>query len=222
MPAHVRRLLVVSGGSLVAFFLVVAAWQRLPGVTQLDEAVSSRLNAHAQASSTTVDLFLAVTFLGTSRCLIWMSVGIVAILLVLGHWRFSAAWTVTQLVSIVLIEHVKSAFARSRPPYNGMFTIEDSYSFPSGHALGSIVTFGMIAYLVRIGWSQAAWQRIGIGVCITLIALIGFSRVYLGVHYLSDVVAGYLLGAAWLAFALALIEDIRGHYGRPSAGTGGQ
>src|SRR5437870_4474727 len=64
MPAHVRRLLVVSGGSLVAFFLVVAAWQWLPGVTQLDEAVSSRLNAHAQASSTTVDFFLAATFLG--------------------------------------------------------------------------------------------------------------------------------------------------------------
>jgi membrane-associated phospholipid phosphatase len=73
-----------------------------------------------------------------------------------------------------------------------------SFSFPSGHALGSIVGVGALL-LAGLPWLSRAWRRPTIAVGIAIVLLVGYARVGLGVHYVSDVVGGWILGAAWLA-----------------------
>src|SRR5262245_34301914 len=208
----VRRSLLCSGLALAVFGAIAAAVTWLPAVSHVDETVDARLNEQAASSPAAVRFFLNVTYLGTSPFLIGLSIGVMAILLLYRQWRLAAAWGITQLISVILIEKSKLAFGRARPAFNGMFTIEDSFSFPSGHALGSMVAFGLLAYLVILAFHQPPLRTFTVAVCGALIVLIGFSRLFLGVHYLSDILGGYALGAAWLAFAIALIEDARSHY----------
>jgi undecaprenyl-diphosphatase len=221
----VKRLLIASAISLAAFGAIAAAVTWLPDTAKLDESIAVRLNQQAVASPAAVQFFRAMTYLGTSPFMIDLSIGVVVILLLYRQWHLAAAWVIAELICLVLIEKTKLAFGRLRPSFNGMFTLEDSYSFPSGHALSSMVTFGMLAYFVTLGYEQSGIRRITVALCAAFILLIGFSRPFLGVHYLSDILGGYALGAAWLAFAVALIEDVRAHFGAAtgkSGGTGGQ
>jgi undecaprenyl-diphosphatase len=220
--SHTRRQLALSGAALVIFAIVAASWNWFPAIANLDRSISRTLHNHAKESPATVEFFRGVTWLGTHRVLIVLSLAVIVILWLKGQWRLAAAWAIVQLISIVLIEHTKVAFGRARPEFNGILTREDSLSFPSGHALGSIVAFGMLAYFFSIGWPNATYRRLGIVLCVLLILLIGFSRMYLGVHFFTDVVAGYALGGAWLALAIALIEDLRVQIGKAGqySGTG--
>jgi len=216
----VRRSLVTSAVAFVAFGAIAGVLRWLPATAKLDESVALGLNQQAVAFPKAVETFQGITYLGSSAFQIDLSIGVVLILLLYRQWRLASAWVIAQLVAIVLIEKSKLAFGRARPSFNGMYVLEDSYSFPSGHALTSMVSFGLLAYLVAIGFEQSAIRRVTVALCGALIILIGFSRLLLGVHYLSDVVGGYALGAAWLAFGVALIEDARAHYGGSRAKSG--
>lgn len=98
----------------------------------------------------------------------------------------------------------KNLFERSRPD---LFRVveEAGYSFPSGHAMVSVCFYGMIAYLIMRHISNWHWRLVVITLTLALIAAIGVSRVYLGVHYPTDVVAGYFAGGMWLAFCISLL-----------------
>lgn len=103
-----------------------------------------------------------------------------------------------ELLNLIL----KLAFHRSRPEV--AFVHLDTYSFPSGHAMISTAAYGALAYLA---WSRLGTRRSRIALIAgttALVSLICFSRLYLGVHYLSDVLAGAAAGAFWLAVAIAL------------------
>jgi undecaprenyl-diphosphatase len=100
-----------------------------------------------------------------------------------------------ELLNLIL----KLSFHRARPEV--AFVQLDTYSFPSGHAMISAATWGALAFLA---WGRVARRRLVLTTAILLVALIGFSRLYLGVHYLSDVLAGIAAGAAWLGIALAV------------------
>jgi undecaprenyl-diphosphatase len=216
----VRSSLMVSAMALAGFGGVALAVHSLPAVPAVDEAIAQRLNHHARDSSTSVDFFRWITALGTTPFLIWLSVAVIAILFVRRQWQLASAWIICLLLVALFIERTKLAFGRVRPAFNGEFAREDSLSFPSGHAMASMVVFGLLAYLIATATTDRRLRRSTLLLCGVLIALIGFSRIYLGVHYLSDVIGGYLLGAAWLAFSIALIEDARQHYraSRKSAG----
>lgn len=221
MAPKVRRLLALSGMSLLVFAGIAAAWRLIPAVPDVDSAVAANLHRYAVDSPAAVRTMLGVTSLGAAPFLVWFSAIVTALLLLRGRWRLATAWIVVQLIALVLIQYSKLAFDRPRPPFNGSFVTEDSLSFPSGHSLGSMATFGLLAYLLIIGVRPSAGRRIGVACCVVLIGLIGFSRMFLGVHYLTDVLGGFALGLAWLLFALAAIEDLRFHVGR-SAGNMGQ
>jgi undecaprenyl-diphosphatase len=101
---------------------------------------------------------------------------------------------------------VKLAFDRPRPQVFTWGTHAATTSFPSGHAMSAAAVYGTIAFLAaRLAHRRAV--RIGVhGAAAVLVLAICFSRIYLGVHYPSDVVAGALLGAAWAAFCAAVLE----------------
>lgn len=102
---------------------------------------------------------------------------------------------------------IKNILGRARPLSEIQYYAVDSYSFPSGHAALALSLCGFALYFF---WRESRSKGIKIfssAVCLFLILAVGFSRLYLGVHYLSDVLAGYLVAALWLAFAVSLTES---------------
>ena len=104
---------------------------------------------------------------------------------------------------------VKGVIHRHRPIFDNPIQTLASYSFPSGHAVGSTLLFGALAAIVI--WHVRDWRvrtLVPVGAAL-LIVLICFSRIYLGVHYLSDVIAGVLVGIVWLSACLIAMEALR-------------
>ncbi len=98
-------------------------------------------------------------------------------------------------------------FDRVRPAQQVGITVMD-FSFPSGHAISAVICYGLLAYLFIPRMPSIFWKwLVGIAAVLT-IAYIGFSRVYLGGHYLTDVIAGYALGLAWAALVFTVIENL--------------
>jgi undecaprenyl-diphosphatase len=88
------------------------------------------------------------------------------------------------------------------------------FSFPSGHAMMSMIGYGMLTYFVLIR-VQNRWARFAIVIAAAiLIFLIGFSRIYLGVHFFSDVVAGFAAGGLWLITCIGALEFLRNRQGK--------
>lgn len=108
---------------------------------------------------------------------------------------------------------LKNFFERERPNVNRIVEA-DSFSFPSGHSMGSMTYYGFLGYLI-LRSKQKPLSKAGWGIlCCLAILLIGVSRIYLGVHYPSDVLAGYLAGGVWLILCISLLEILylyRGH-----------
>jgi membrane-associated phospholipid phosphatase len=143
-----------------------------------------------------------VTQLGGGAVLAPLGVMLVAVCFLKGYRIEAAVIASTLLGSELLSEWLKMEFARPRPVGLNLIELPDSYAFPSGHALVGLAFYGIIATIVRermAGKPFAAW----IGpISAVLVALICASRVYLGVHYLSDVITGMSLSAVWYCLML--------------------
>ena len=109
-------------------------------------------------------------------------------------------------VNIVILNMLlKLTFMRDRP-YELMIITEDGYSFPSGHAMAALGFYGFIIYLI---WHFNLTKKVKIIFTIfisILIILIGFSRIYLGVHYASDVLAGFMISSAYLIIYISFVK----------------
>lgn len=120
------------------------------------------------------------------------------------RWRRAAVWlSVTMAGAVLLDVTLKQVFHRQRPvPYFGY--APHSYSFPSGHALASFCFYGVLAGLIADRVERLS-VRIAVGLVAAILVLaIGISRIYLGVHYPSDVVAGYIAAAMWVGTMLVI------------------
>lgn len=132
---------------------------------------------------------------------------LIAVILFLRHHRLDAAAVVVVLVGSAAINvALKLMFERARPDSALALIVEDGFSFPSGHAMTAAVFAAIAIYAVR----RSRWRgAIFIGM-IGYMLLVGFSRIYLGVHYPSDVLAGFCVSIAWagLAFGIAKYAPI--------------
>lgn len=149
-------------------------------------------------------LMVIITHLGNPGVLVPLAcIGI-------GWFCFRQKWTIafffaaTCLGSAILTAALKLAFGKQRPQLWPQLITETTYSYPSGHALGSMVLYGLIAYLVAYHYPRYAGLVYGIAAF--LIGAIGFSRLYLGVHWPTDVLAGYGIGWLWLVVCIALLQ----------------
>jgi undecaprenyl-diphosphatase len=101
---------------------------------------------------------------------------------------------------------LKMIFARTRPDLTSALTAARGYSFPSGHAMGSFIIFGALAYIVlRRRWPWAA-KSACLALALTMAVLVGLSRVYLGVHWASDIAGAWSAGTVWLTAAVVAFE----------------
>lgn len=146
------------------------------------------------------EAFLAITSLGKLEVVITFLICIILLLIIYKKWSSVSQLLVAVLGSQSLIWLAKIFFQRERP--GGAVYLESSFSFPSGHAAIAIVFYGFVTILVYQNIKPLVLKKLVVFVLITIIFLIGFSRMYLGVHYLSDVFAGYLLGLTWLGISV--------------------
>jgi undecaprenyl-diphosphatase len=178
------------------------------GITQpFDEAV---LRWFADRRTPLLDsVMLEITTLGTGVVLI-MLVLVASVFLWLTQHRWSVYVLLLGVFGAKLLNTLlKNMIARERPSVVEWVTHVRSLSFPSGHAMSSIVVYGTVAYLVaRLEPSRrirhTTWILAGL-----IVLAIGISRMYLGVHYPSDVIAGYLGGLAWIALVATSLTGIR-------------
>jgi undecaprenyl-diphosphatase len=111
---------------------------------------------------------------------------------------------------------LKHLIQRGRPVYDDPIFSLPTYSFPSGHAMASTVFYGLLAIYASVNARQRYAAHVAVGGAVLMVALVCFSRVYLGLHYLSDVMGGMTEGIAWLALSLTALHYIR----RREAGAG--
>jgi undecaprenyl-diphosphatase len=152
---------------------------------------------------------LEITALGTGT-VVMMIVGVAGLFLWLTQHRYSAMLLLASTAGgIVLNGLLKVRFDRPRPHVITWGANAVSSSFPSGHAMSATIVYGTVAYLAA-RLQQRVWARwLTMGLALLLIALIGLSRIYLGVHYPSDVLAGAIIGLAWAGFCMAMLEAVQ-------------
>ncbi|MBH8576803.1 phosphatase PAP2 family protein [Nostocaceae cyanobacterium CENA369] len=108
------------------------------------------------------------------------------------------------LGGLILNTGLKLFFSKPRPELWHQLISEKFFSFPSGHALGSMVLYGFISYLLAIHYPQ--FTKVIYSAAVILIAVIGMSRLYLGVHWPTDVIAGYGVGFLWLMICITMLK----------------
>ncbi|MEG5058294.1 phosphatase PAP2 family protein [Microcoleus sp. A2-C5] len=141
-------------------------------------------------------LMLGLTFLGEPNLLLMLSVSLGIILWVRKHRSEATTIAVTGVGGLGLNLLLKQLFARDRPQLWERTVDVKFYSFPSGHAMISMIIYGLLGYLLGSRFPKQRWLIYSLTV--VLIAAIGLSRLYLGVHWPTDVIAGYIAGFIWL------------------------
>lgn len=141
---------------------------------------------------------------------------VAAVLLVRGHRGLALGWVAAVAGNGALNTSLKQVFARIRPLHDDAFAVAQGFSFPSGHSSGSVVVYGMLAYLAT-RWLPPRWHPALVAATVGVIFSIGISRIMLRVHFATDVMAGFASGTAWLVVCIVSLELVRSRRGRAFA-----
>ena len=201
-------LLITTGCSCLFMALMVGILIGGP-LVRFDRSTADTLHTYASGASDLTNSLHIVGILGSLEALALVSLLVAVVLLVQRCWSSLAAWLVAVLGGEALNLLLKDLFARPRPHFERPLLVETSYSFPSGQAMESLVVYGMLAYFAVLTFSGRGKRAGSVGGAAVLVILIGFSRVYLGAHYVSDVIGGFAAGGAWLSAVITGWETIR-------------
>ena len=201
----------VAGVIVAAFctwvFSEIAETVAAGGTQAFDEKVLRWI--YAQHTHSLDATMIEITALGTGTVVL-MIVCVAALFLTLTKHKYSAMLLLVATAGGLLLDLVlKLRFDRPRPHVFQWGTNAVSSSFPSGHAMSATIVYSTVAYLAA-RLQKRQWARwLTMIIAAILIVLICFSRLYLGVHYPSDVLAGVVVGLAWAGFCMALLEAIQ-------------
>jgi membrane-associated phospholipid phosphatase len=187
-------------------FLFIADRIFLKHKFKFDQEALQYVIAHVSSINTNIMVFF--TFLGTHEFLIPANILLILyFLFIKKHRWYSIKVPVVAISSLLLMTVLKLSFHRARPDDPLLFKAA-GYSFPSGHAFMSMTFYGILIYLVWQHFKNPTKKWILTIILAAFIFLIGISRIYLRVHYASDVMAGYSLGLAWLLLSLFIVKRI--------------
>jgi membrane-associated phospholipid phosphatase len=194
---------------LVPFFLLLLLVEdKWSPLAEADQGARDGLHRYAL----TAPAFVAVmrTLSDSGSALAWQVVTVVvaAYLLFRRHWKLAAFTIVTIAGSSLVNTAVKLLVNRKRPLVDQPFVNEPGASFPSGHSQAAVVGYGVLLLLLLPALSRE-WRRVAVVVAALMVLGIGFSRVALAAHFVSDVLAGFALGAVWLGLMTALFRPWR-------------
>ena len=175
-------------------------------LARFDAALAAALRS--ELGRGVLELFAAITHLGDVWFLVVVATLVALVLLLRGQRLLALIWAIGTGSGALLNRLLKAVFERARPLHDHGVAVADGFSFPSGHASGSMLVYGLLGYLIVIN-TPRAWHIPIAASCAALVVFVGFSRVMLQVHYFSDVLAGYATGAAWVALCIGGMETIR-------------
>ncbi|XYJ09196.1 phosphatase PAP2 family protein [Telluria sp. B2] len=201
---------------VLVLLLAMAGFARIAGavvagapITQLDVELANWLHAHAHQSLILRNFMMGITHLHSTP-------GMLTLTALAGWWFYSRGarhWMLTLLAAVpggmMLNVLMKHTFERARPHFDEPLLTLSTYSFPSGHTVAATLFYGLLAcYLTRHahGWARRA--GIVLLACL-MVALVAGSRLYLGAHYLSDVLAATAEGCAWLSICVTGVATLR-------------
>jgi membrane-associated phospholipid phosphatase len=198
------------------FLLVLATWlfgaiaedvATKDPITLVDARFSTWL--HVRAFEPLTAFMLLITSLHSGLSVTVMTLAVSAYL----WFRRLRIWTGTLMLAVfggmALNFLLKNLFLRPRPHFNDNILTLTSYSFPSGHTMMATVFYGTLCALALSQVRRWQWRTLAVFGAALLVSLVGLSRIYLGAHFLSDVLAAIAEGLAWLAFCLIAVETIR-------------
>jgi membrane-associated phospholipid phosphatase len=160
-------------------------------------------------TSTAIQTMLAITELGGVEVVTTISIltGLFLIRSRIYDWfvRFVVVVPGGMLFNLLL----KFIFRRARPVLDHPIVHTTSYSFPSGHTMAATMLYGFLALFAFSHFRNKYWRGLVFLAAGSVVALVGFSRIYLGAHYLSDVLGAFTAGLAWLTLCLAILNRSR-------------
>lgn len=212
-PEHAlpwRALLVRMALAFVAIVAGAELFAEIADAVQNEQALGAADNAFTTALAQNVPMpalqvFAAVTRLGNPASVTALCVVVAMGLLWRGRRWLALAW-VSSVSGIALLNFsIKQVFARVRPVHDDGLVQATGFSFPSGHSSVSVVTYGMLAYLAICLLPRTYHLPVALAMT-ALASTIGVSRLFLRVHFASDVAAGFAIGVVWLACCVVCIE----------------
>jgi undecaprenyl-diphosphatase len=177
-------------------------------LTRFDVRLLEALHRHATPSG--IAFFIVISRLGSPLLMSALAFGGALLLTLRRQWIVLAGWVAAFAGAGLLDQWLKMVIRRPRPAYAAALLHNPTWSFPSGHAMGALVGYGMLAYVLLILWRESRrTQATIVAAAALVIVAIGVSRLYLGVHYFSDVIGGYAAGLLWLATCISGVEVAR-------------
>ena len=202
-------LITLAAFSAIIFLIVFSIRKPIRKHKPIDMLIFDKIKPRVNTINNKIMLF--ITFLGKHQFLIPANLVLIFyFLLVKKQTWFSIRVITIAISSLVLMLLLKQLFQRKRP-LSPLLKAAKGLSFPSGHAIMAVTFYGLMIYILQhsitIDWLK--WFLTFL--VVVLIILIGFSRVYLRVHYASDVAAGFIIGLLWLLLSLAVLKWLEGY-----------
>jgi undecaprenyl-diphosphatase len=206
LPVGLMLLLPLFAGALFLFAFVVheVLWEKEEAV---DNFIFNFLSANVINNRLT-GFMKGVTYFASATFLQIAYGAIVLFYLVLKNWKRAVEIAVIGIGGFAVNYFMKLSFHRLRPPHPLIERLQN-FSFPSGHATSAFIFYGLLTYLVWKTNIPKLYKYIAGSILILFSLLIGFSRIYLRVHYPSDVLAGFCIGFAWLLLTVWLMDWLK-------------
>jgi undecaprenyl-diphosphatase len=186
---------------LIGFLLIAL----LRGVfTEVNASINAWAATIQNDSFTLVAKLIADGFETVSLLLLSLVIGVVLFIL---KMRKNALLLVGAMTGNMVILKALKTFIYSPRPLNGLM-IEAGNSFPSGHVTSTVVFFGLLVYFIQQTWRSTKIKVASSLIVAALTLLVGFTRIYLNVHWFTDVLAGYFLGVSWLIFCITITPHL--------------
>ncbi len=193
---------IIGGICCIALFCIIA-WLVESGYTKgIDHAV--QYFAYGTRNGVTDHLMVPITYMASR----YFIIAVIAILLVLPATRtsFGVPLTISSALAMIPYKILKNTFARPRPNPSMWLVQEHGFSFPSGHSMNGLIFYAMAIFLIRRSDLSPYTKNVLTAVFALLIPLIGWTRLFCGVHYVSDVFGGWSAGLAWVLLVSCVFD----------------
>ena len=198
-------------GRLIAAKLAVVlvlAWAiaHLSIVTRVDNAVMTVV--HDWTGGWVNDVVSAVSAFGGTTAVTWVTAAAVAVLLALRHLRGAAALALAVLTTQAVVAVAKVVMTRPRPADDVSVADPSGWSFPSAHSASAVALYVMLALIATTLWRRGQIPKVAFLLAGAVVVLVGLSRIYLGAHYPTDVLAGWLTGGILVVASWAMCSRL--------------
>lgn len=209
-PTHLHRPFLAFAALSLVFLAIFAAWSYAvftqPSIAAFDMHLAETFSRRSVDSPLVRPIMVVATYSGGVRANMVLALGGAFWMWRHHRRRFAVAWLLIAIGGGIIVLELKESFGRDRPPaaLRDAAVHQENESYPSGHAMGSLIGYGMVGFV--LAQRAKKWPtRLMIAASLTAwVIVIGFSRVYLRAHWASDIIGGWLLGLAYVNMCLTI------------------